>query len=376
MLAGRDPATGNGLSLTFAEGLVASVGDNGGDHWIAPGLVDLQVNGFGGIDLNDSAVTPDAVARLCRLMWQHGVTAWLPTIVTNSETSIIAALAAIAQARRADPRVAHSIPGIHVEGPFIAPNDGPRGAHPAAHVRAPDLVEVGRWQDACEGLVSMITLSPHWADAPAVIAALTAQGINVALGHTDATPAQIHAAADAGAVLSTHLGNGAAAMLPRHPNMIWAQLADDRLTAGFIADGHHLPPDTFRAMLRAKGPGRAFLVSDAVALGGMAPGLYDAPIGGRVELRADGWLGTPGTVYLAGAARPLCDDVAIAADMAGISLAEALALATTAPGRFAAGRGRLQPGLPGDAILFDWEPGARAFRVVETWVMGERVWQA
>ena len=160
-------------------------------------------------------------------------------------------------------------------------------------MREPDLAEVRRWQEASGGLVRLVTLSPHSDGAIALVADLVAMGIHVSIGHTDATPEQIHAAAEAGASLSTHLGNGAPAMLPRHPNFIWAQLADDRLTASFIADGHHLPADTLKAMLRAKGLERSILVSDVAAVGGLEPGLYDQPIGGRVQLWPDGRLGVP-----------------------------------------------------------------------------------
>src|SRR5699024_3206830 len=145
------------------------------------------------------------------------------------------------------------VPGVHIEGPSISPADGPRGAHPVEHVRPPDLAEFERWQAAGDGLVKLVTLAPEHAGAPGYIRTLAARGVIVALGHSAATPDEVHAAVDAGARLSTHLGNGVAAVLPRHPNLIWTQLADDRLYASFIADGHHLSADTFRAMLRAKG---------------------------------------------------------------------------------------------------------------------------
>ncbi len=122
----------------------------------------------------------------------------------------------------------------------------------------------------------------------------------------------------AGATLSTHLGNGIAGMLPRHPNPIWAQLADDRLTATFIADGHHLPADALKAMVRAKGIERSILISDAVALGGMQPGIYDTAVGGAVELSADGRVGSVDSGYLAGAALPLKDGIAWAAGIGSL----------------------------------------------------------
>ncbi len=364
-ITGRDPASGASLAVTTERGRITAIepGPNGEQPWLAPGLIDLQVNGFGGHDLNAPGLTPETVTALVHRLRQDGVTAFLPTLITASEADIIAALRAIAAARAADPAVAHAIPGVHVEGPHLAGEDGPRGAHPRAHVRPPDLAEFARWQAA--GPVAMVTLSPHWLDASTYIAALAARGVHVALGHTAATPEQIRAAAAAGARLSTHLGNGAAAMLPRHPNLIWAQLADDRLTAGFIADGHHLPADTLTAMLRAKGLDRALLVSDATALGGMPPGRYTQPIGGEVELLANGRLGTPGTPYLAGAALPLITGVANAITLAGLTLADALRLATVNPGRYAGGRGLLTLGGPADLIRFAWRPGDAALRLID-----------
>ncbi|MGK9230914.1 amidohydrolase family protein [Inquilinus limosus] len=372
-ITGRDPATGRSLAVTVGDGRIAAIdpGPAGEAAWLSAGLVDLQVNGFAGIDLNGGDLQPDAVARLAAVLRANGVTTFLPTLITASEASITAALAAIAAARAADPLVAHAIPAVHVEGPHISPEDGPRGAHPRDQVRPPDLAEFERWQAACGGLVGLVTLSPHDEAAPDYIRTLAARGVHVAIGHTDASPAQIAAAVEAGAVLSTHLGNGIAATLPRHPNPIWSQLAEDRLTASFIADGHHLPAEVFKAMLRAKGPDRAVLVSDAAALGGLPPGLYDQPIGGRVELTADGRLGVAGTPFLAGAARPLKQDVALAIEMAGISLADALRLATLNPGRFLGGRGVLAVGAPADLICFRWAPGERDLAIDTVLVLGE-----
>lgn len=374
-ITGRDPLTGNGLAIRIENGLVAAIDPvaDAGSAFVSAGLVDLQVNGFGGIDLNTGEVTAQTVLALCERLAREGVTTFLPTIITASEASIIAALAAISAARRSHQLVEHMVPGIHVEGPSISPVDGPRGAHPLEHVRAPSLDEFERWQAACDGLVSMVTLSPEYPEAPAYIAALAARGVHVALGHTAATPEQIHAAAVAGAVLSTHLGNGAAASLPRHPNFIWAQLADDRLTASFIADGHHLSADTFKAMLRAKSLDRAVLVSDSVALAGMPAGIYEQFIGGKVEVSDEGRVGVYGTPYLAGAGLPLRANVAIAVDMAGLSLAEALRLATSNPGRFAAARGRLEVGQRADLITFDWAAGTKTLAIGDVWIAGQRI---
>ncbi|MCX7323332.1 MAG: amidohydrolase family protein [Hyphomicrobiales bacterium] len=377
-VTGRDPATGEGVTVEIDAGRIVAIASCQAPDapFIAPGLVDLQVNGFHGIDLNDGAVTPGKVIELVAHLHKVGVTTFLPTLITASKEALIAGLVAIAEARTVSPGAAHAIPFVHVEGPFIAPEDGPRGAHPAEHVRPPDVQELAEWQAASGGLVGMITLSPHHAGASGFIRHATDQGIHVAIGHTAATPAQIEGAVTAGARMSTHLGNGAAAMLPRHPNMIWSQLAEDRLTATFIADGFHLPAETFKAMLRSKGLERAVLVSDLTALGGLPAGTYEQAVGGRVELSAEGRISVAGTPYLAGAALPLCRNVAIAARMAGLSLAESLSLATVNPGRFAAGRGRLAVGHPADLILFDWTPGSELLDIVATFAAAEQVFRA
>ena len=375
-LVGRDPETGRGIAVVFEGGRISSIeaAEYDGPLYLSAGLVDLQINGYSHHDLNDGAVTPERVLALTEVMLSLGTTTYLPTLVTASEVNIVAGLRAIREARERYPLVKRAVPFVHVEGPFIAAQDGPRGAHPAAHVRDADIAEYERWQAASGGLVGLLTLSPHSDAAIELVRHAAGQGVHVALGHTDATPEQIHAAAGAGATLSTHLGNGASAMLPRHPNVIWAQLADDRLTATLIGDGHHLPADTLSVMLRAKGLDRALLVSDVTAPGGLEPGIYHQTIGGRVELQANGRLGTPGTPYLAGAALPLGDCVARTVGMTGLSLAQVLGLATRNPGRFAGGRGKLEVGAAADLIQFEWAPGAERLDIAATYLAGERVW--
>lgn len=374
-IRGRNPAIGEIIAITVEDGVIAAIqaADGTSHDYVAPGLVDLQVNGFAGLDLNDGHLTPERVKTLADHMLSVGVTTFLPTLITAPEADIIRALTVIAEARRRFPFVAEMVPFVHVEGPSISPLDGPRGAHPAAHVRAPSLEEFERWQAVSSDLVGLVTLAPEQPGAIDYIAALVQRGVHLALGHTAASPEEIHEAAAAGASLSTHLGNGAAATLPRHPNFLWSQLADDRLTATFIADGHHLPADTFKAMIRAKGLERAILVSDAVALAGMPPGLYEQPVGGSVDVTADGRVGIAGTPYLAGAGLPLCANVAIAIQMAGLTLSEGLRLATENPGRIASDRGRLAVGAPADLMQFAWHEGQRRLEVSAVWLRGKKV---
>ncbi|WP_418606984.1 amidohydrolase family protein [Georgenia sp. SUBG003] len=373
---GRDPRSGRLVTVTVEDDVVRHVrtrDDDGAAHpWIAPGLVDLQVNGFGGHDVNGPGVTADDVVALTAALARAGTTTFVPTVVTASEEDIDRSLRAVVEARRRDPAVRHAIPFVHLEGPHISEEDGPRGAHPLDQVRPPDVAELDRWQATADGLVGIVTISPHHPGSVEYTEAATATGVVVAVGHTHAGPEQIRAVVDAGATLSTHLGNGAHAVLARHPNYIWAQLAEDRLTAGFIADGHHLPGDTLTAMLRAKGLDRSVLVSDSVALAGLPAGSYETPVGGHVELSDDGRLNVAGTPYLAGAARSLADGVAEVCRLAGLSLADALRLATTNPSRLVPGRGRLVPGAPADLVLFDHSPGDRSLTLRQVVAGGAR----
>jgi len=300
-----------------------------------------------------------------------GVTTFLPTIITASEEKITAALRAVARARQSSELVAECVPFVHVEGPHISPLDGYRGAHPLEHVRPPDPAEFARWQQASNALVGMVTLSPHFEGADEYISRLAAQGVHISIGHTHACAEEIRKAVDAGARLSTHLGNGMPSMIPRHPNPIWTQLSEDRLTATMIADGQHLPGETIKAMSRAKGIGRSILVSDSVALAGLPAGIYDAPVGGRVELRADGRLSLVGTEYLAGAVLPLKDGIARAMTMMGISLGESIRMATVNPGRFAGGVGVLEVGMAADLVCFSIEVGGTGLRIERVLVKGK-----
>ncbi len=214
-------------------------------------------------------------------------------------------------------------------------------------------------------------MSPHFNETVAYVKALTAIGVLVAIGHTHASAEQIRCAVDAGARVSTHLGNGMAAEIPRHRNPLWPQLAEDRLTATFVADGHHLPEDMLEAMLRAKGMGRAILVSDAVALAGMPPGVYDTPVGGRVEVRPDGRLCLAGSELLAGATASLPQCVGYAVRELGVPLHEALQMATENPGAFVGGRGHLKVGGRADAVRFRWE---REIVIEDVWLGGEQIY--
>jgi N-acetylglucosamine-6-phosphate deacetylase len=291
------------------------------------GLVDLQVNGFAGVDFNDPEVTEEQILQAQEAIQETGVTRFLPTLITSSLKDFTSCAKTIA-------RVKHpAIVGFHMEGPYISLLDGARGAHAKEFVCLPKLDEFKRRQEAANGRIVLVSLAPDVEGALPMIEFLVSSGIRVAIAHTAATPAQIQDAVKAGATLSTHLGNGCTQTLQRHPNLIWEQLAEDRLLATFIVDGHHLPPATLKSMIRAKTPERSILVTDAVEVAGLSPGLYKVAKQ-SVELSREGRLSLVGTPYLAGAALRLDAAVGNTVRFTGLSLDEVLAMASTRPANY------------------------------------------
>lgn len=378
---GKRVDTQEAIKVNVRGGVIESVErfDRGAGEtlpWISPGWIDLQVNGFGGYDFNGASTTDEDVVNIVKQLWANGVTTCLPTIITGSEERIHQALSALSQVCDSVQQVKESIAGFHLEGPYISEEDGPRGAHLRKYVRDPDLAEFAAWQEAAAGRIRMVTVAPERVGAIDFIARLAQQQIVPAIGHTAATTDELERAAEAGATMSTHLGNGSHTVLPRHPNYIWDQLADDRLWAGFIADGHHLPPHVLKVMLRAK-QGKAILVSDAVAFAGMPPGKYSSVTNAEVELQANGRLHTAANpAILAGSASSLAAGVGNAARWGGVSLAEAIEMVTLRPAQVMRldRLGRLDPGAVGNLTLFDYGPGDNQLRVRETVLAGLTVY--
>lgn len=316
----------------------------------SPGFFDLQVNGFAGVDFNDPATTADDVHRASAALRQSGVTAFLPTLISSSTERFAQCAKTLIEA--ADPAVA----GLHMEGPFISPDDGPRGAHRREDTADASYDGFRRRQDAARGTIRIVTLAPEVPGAYEVIERIVADGVRVAIGHTAATPEQIRDAVRAGATLSTHLGNGAAQMLPRHPNFLWEQLAADELTASIIVDGHHLPPATVKTMVRAKSPARVVLVTDAIAAAGQPPGDYRL---GSMTVRVDanGRAAIPGQPNLAGSVLSMDRAVANTVRFCGVTLTEALAMASTQPARYLGLK-------PRGSLALAWDADTTSLRVV------------
>lgn len=336
---GIDISSGRAIQVGVEDGLISYVqplalGEKAavGLPYLCTGFIDLQLNGYAGIDYSSPGLDTAGVEKIIRSIGASGTTRHLATIITGARERITAGCAAIAKARRESALARTAVAGIHVEGPYISPLDGPRGAHDKKHVRNPDYEEFMEWQEAAEGAIRLVTLAPEAEGSVGFIEKITAQGVVAAIGHTGASREQILDAVAAGARLSTHLGNGSNAMMPRLRNYIWNQLAEDRLHASIIADGFHLPDDVLKVFSRAKGMERLILVSDAAFLAGSPPG---ARTWGdiSVEVHPDGHLSLLGTEFLAGAGHLLDRCVARFAKASGMTLPQTAALCTSNPAR-------------------------------------------
>lgn len=375
---GIEVATGEPVEVSFGDfitGVDPLLSADDERVYIAPGWIDLQVNGFAGVDYNSPHASPQEISKSIRAMFQSGVTGFYPTVITGSPDRMTGALRNLAAAKGTIVEGA-AMEGFHVEGPYISPEDGPRGAHPACWVRPPDLDEFHRFQQAAGGNIRLITLSPEWPGAPPFIEAVIREGVVVSIGHTKASSSEIAGAVSAGATLSTHLGNGAHSVLPRHPNYIWEQLAQDRLAASFIVDGIHLPASFLKTALRAKGLERSLLVTDAVMPAGCLPGRYKL---GEVdvELHADGSVRLQGANRLAGSALTMDRAIQNVMNLAGLSLRDAVSLATRNParvGRIGSRQRGLTPGDRADFVRFRHNHATNQIQVIETFLNGRKVY--
>lgn len=344
-------------AVVVEDGLIAAVSSGGGDlvlpdGILAPGLIDLQVNGCFGVDFAEPGDWSVALRRLP----ETGVTSFLPTLVTAPLDALVAGL------RRAAGGDGARVLGVHVEGPFLA--EARRGAHDASLFCDPTPERVDALLEP--GTMALLTLAPERAGALAAISRLSDAGVLVSCGHTDATAEVVSAAADAGARMVTHLFNAQRGIHHREPGVAGWGLADPRLVCGLILDGHHVADAVARIALAAA-PGRIALVTDAIAATGMPSGMYElggAPVivrEGEPPRRADG--------TLAGATLRLDDAVARAVAL-GLSPAAAIEAASRVPADLL-GRsdlGRIEPGAHADLVWLGPDLRARA-----AWIGGRLV---
>ena len=270
---------------------------------LSPGFIDIQINGYNGVDFNDR-FDFDQANKVLEELLKIGVHQIYPTIITNQFSNLKKLGQQICEWVESSTLAKKMVKGIHLEGPYISHEDGAKGAHALEYIKAPHIEEFRALQDHLKQFIKIVTLSPEWKEAMPFIEAIHSE-VTIAIGHTTANDKEINTAVEKGARLSTHLGNGAEAVLPRHPNYIWSQLANDELYASVIADGFHLDKSILKVMDRVKCE-KLILVSDAVTLAGMPSGKYSQTIGGNVTLSDEGRLFmTESPQYLAGSAKNL-----------------------------------------------------------------------
>ena len=309
------------------------------DGWVvAPGLVDLQVNGYAGAEVGDD---PDALAAVAAALPAAGVTAFCPTLISRPEAAYRRAAAALARVRW--PSAGARPLGVHLEGPFLAPSR--TGAHPVDALREPSPERLERaLRDFAPAIVTLAPELPGGLDA---IGRIAAAGAVAAIGHTEADSAQGRAAIAAGARLATHALNAMRGVERRDPSALVAFVADPRARISLIGDGVHVAPEVAGVLARATGA-RLVLVSDAISAAGMPPGRYRL---GGLEVESDGLMAVRGG-RLAGAVAGL-DRGPRTLVVAGVARAAALAAATAAPRRLLGLPTGLAPGEPADLVVLD-----------------------
>jgi len=349
------------VSITIKDGIITGIkrikklpaGNEG--LIIAPGLIDNQVNGFAGVSFTfgGGTLSGDDVKKATEELWKAGVTTYLPTLTTNSHELLLKNFSVLGKLKD-DPALLGSIPGFHLEGPFISPVDGYRGAHPLMHVRKPDWKEFLTLNKAAGNGIIHVTIAPEVEGAMDFIDKCKAAGIVVALGHHNGNAQQVTEAIDRGARIATHLGNGCANMINRHINPLWPQLSDDRLMISIIGDGFHLNPEEIRVFYKVKGPEKTIITSDVTSFASLNPGKYITEEGETIELTPEGMLRYPAQNVLYGSASPVKKGVVNVMKVTGCSLAEAIRMTSFNPAKLYGldDRGEIAKGKRADIILF------------------------
>ena len=352
----------------FQEGSPCDFG--GVDRYLCPGFFDPQVNGFAGVDFNSPHLTPEGLRHAACSLASAGITRFLPTLITSSQEKMIRQLKIIASALKNDPLLRKMCHGIHLEGPYISPEDGPRGVHPREFVRLPQWEELEKFQEVCEGRIKCLTLAPEVKGAIPFIKKAVAHGMVIGIGHTHATEEVIEEAVQAGARLSCHLGNATPKPLSRHQNLIRKQLVMDRLMVSIIVDGIHLPREVVRDFVQTKGTDGIVLTTDSMAGAGASPGRYT--MGElEVEVGSDGTARSVTTSRLAGSTLTMDRAITNVIQFAEIDLPSAIRMATKNGQKlFREVREEILPGDSADLVLFEY-PGK--LNVRSTWIEGEKI---
>jgi N-acetylglucosamine-6-phosphate deacetylase len=314
-------------------------------HWVVPGFIDVHVHGGVGQDTMDA--TPDAICAMGHFFAQHGVTSYLPTTVTAAEAEIQAAIDNVVHCPQPADGAQHL--GLHLEGPYL--NLDHRGAQPPDYIRSPNPAEYERWFES--GHIRLITVAPELDDAQPFISAGVEQGIEFAIGHSDASYEQVVEAASGGVRQATHAFNGMLGLHHRAPGTLGGILTDERIYCQVIVDGIHVHPAMVKLLIRAKGIGRTILITDAIRAAGWRDGTYD--LGGQPVAVKNG-VARIASGNLAGSTLTLDMALRNAMHYAGLSLREALPMVTAVPAqalRLEGRKGVLAPGADADVVLLD-----------------------
>jgi len=339
--------------------------------YLAPGLIDIQVNGYMGVDFSNQELTLEQMLETTRALWKEGVTSYFPTVTTRDQERLEKSFSLLAETLH-DELMGKSIPGFHLEGPYLSPVRGFRGAHPEEHIRLPDWEEFTALQEAAKGGIRLITVAPELEGAIPFIGKCRDSEVVVSLGHHNGTADIIDQAVKAGASLSTHLGNGCANEINRHHNPLWPQLANEGLSISIIADGAHLTLEEVKTFFKVKGAEGTILVSDALSFAGLPLGEYEKD--GHSYLLTEEVVKYPEEDVLAGAVQPLSKCVGNIMRFTRCSLKDAIEMASANPARLMGldHVGEISPGKRADLILFTMDDGI--MHIQKTLVAGEEVY--
>lgn len=324
-----------------------------------PGFIDLQVNGYLGIDFSSPELTEESFIHACDSLFKAGTAVFMPTVITSPLEVLERNLSLLASIIKREP-YRNRLPGIHLEGPFISGEFGAVGAHNPEWVRKPDVTLFQLMNTWAKGYIRILTLAPELDGADQLARYAHGQGIIVSLGHTLATPTDLDRLSQAGAVALTHLGNGLPHMLHKFNNPLWSGLADDRYIAMMIGDGHHIPDSVLKAMIRSKGVARTIIVSDASPISGLPPGNYTT-LGNDVVLEESGKLWNPKKGFLVGSSATLFGCMNHIAALKIFSLDELLNLGFYNPLRLI----EYSPSHVPTEPLFEYDPSAQEFRLLQ-----------
>ena len=372
-------ADGQPITIKIKDGKISDLIRNSNERintkgiiYVAPGLIDHQVNGYLSHSFVGDNLDARQVKKITEAFWKSGITTFMPTLTTESNEVLLKNFKKLNEILE-DKNLEQSIPGFHLEGPYISPVDGFRGAHNLAHIRNPNWEEFEAWHLASGKRIKEVTVAPELEGAMGFIKKCIDNNIKVAIGHSNASTAQINEAVKLGVSISTHLGNGCANTIHRHHNPIWPQLSEDKLFASLIVDGFHLTKEEVRTFYKVKGADKTILVSDITRWAGMPPGNY-TDFGQKIVVTEEGAIMMPKENVLAGASFLITKGIENIINFTGCSLKEAIDMSTINPAK-ALGfndRGEIAVGKRADLIYFSFDSGK--LEIVKTIVGGKVVY--